>query len=525
MIAIEGITLVPGSAAGAAMVIQPESADDSSSDDARNPRAGFAAARDAAEAELRGRIETLAEGPAREILRAHLALIADPILLGAVRSHIDAGLGAAAAIGRARADLVARFEALHDPVLRARAADLSDVCGYLARYFEPHRNGLDGARQRVVCAVELSPAQLLEFAAAPPLAFALESRADTSHAAILLRALGVPAMIGVDRIASLVRTGDRLLVDADSGRVILDPDASHTIATPAMSPVESDFAPARTEDGTSIAVTATIGGAADAQRAIGAGADGVGLFRTEWLFLRGECLPSEDEQYTAYRDVAHVAGDRPVTVRIIDLGGDKQPAALRLPAERNPALGLRGVRLALAYPELLETQLRALVRAFGGDLRVMLPMVNDPIEVLHVRRMLDRIAGGYQLGAMIETPAAALMASELAAVTDFLSLGTNDLTQYVLAADRESHLTAAHQKPVHPAVLRLVRLAAEDIVRAGRPLSVCGEYARDPVVAPIFVGLGVTELSVAPDAIAATKRLVRTMNASHPDVRAPRDPR
>jgi multiphosphoryl transfer protein len=173
------------------------------------------------------------------------------------------------------------------------------------------------------------------------------------------------------------------------------------------------------------------------------------------------------------------------------------------------------VRLALAYPDLLDMQIRALVRAFGRALRVMLPMVTDPGEVLQVRRILDRVAGGsYQLGAMIETPAAALMATELAAVTDFVSLGTNDLTQYVLAADREGQIAAVDRKSVHPAVLRLIRLAAADIVRAGRSLSVCGEYARDPLVAPILVGMGVTELSVAPDAIVATKRLVRGISTA-----------
>jgi phosphocarrier protein FPr len=515
MIVLEGITLVSGSAAGAAIVIQPEQAERGSSEDTRDPRERFAEARQSAAAELRRRIETLNDEAARQILRAHLALMTDPMLLSAVATHIDAGFGAAAAIGRARTDLVARFEALKDPVLRARAADLSDVCGYFARHFEQPQDGSGSARGRVVCAVELSPAQLLELAGAPPVAFALESRADTSHAAILLRALGVPAIVGVERIASLVRNGDRLLVDANQGRVILDPGADDTIAASTMTRIESDCDLAQMQDGTSVAVTATIAGPADVGRAMRAGADGVGLFRTEWLFLRRERWPSEDEQFEAYRDVARLAEDRPVTVRIMDLGGDKQPPALRLPVERNPALGLRGVRLALAYPDLLDTQIRALVRAFGRALRVMLPMVIDPGEVLQVRRILDRVASGsYKLGAMIETPAAALMSAELAAVTDFLSLGTNDLAQYVLAADRESQIAAPDQKPVHPAILRLIRLAAADIVRAGRPLSVCGEYARDPLVAPILVGMGVRELSVAPDAIVATKRLVRQMSTA-----------
>ena len=394
MIAIEGITLVPGRAAGEAVVIPPEQANCDYLDEPRNARERFAEAQHAAQAELRSRVEALADGAARQILIAHLALMTDPMLVTSVTRHIDAGLGAAAAIGKARTDLIARFETLNDPVLRARAADLSDVCGYLARYFERHREALNRAKGCVVCAAELAPTQLLEFAAAPPLTFALESRADTSHAAILLRALGVPAMIGVERIASLVRNGDCVLVDATRGRVILDPGLDDTIGPSTMTRIESDCDPARTQDGTSIAVTATIAETADVRRAMSVGADGVGLFRTEWLFLRRGRWPSEDEQFEAYRDVARVAEDRPVTVRIMDLGGDKQPVALRLPVERNPALGSRGVRLALAYPKRHGHAVHTRNRVQEGPNGVLdIPIhVARPANVLHAETPFGRNA-------------------------------------------------------------------------------------------------------------------------------------
>ena len=249
MIAMAGITLVPGIAAGEAFVIETGQVDGGPLDDARDAREQFAAARNAAEAGLRTRIATLPDGPARDILCAHLALIADPILLAAVAAHMDAGLGVGAAIASARSELVARFEALRDPVLRARAADLSDVCGYLTRYFHRRQDTLNGARGHVVCAAELSPAQVVELAAEPPLAFVLESRADTSHAAILLRALGVPAVIGVERIASVVRNGQRLLVDAARNRVILDPSEEDEIDISMAAAAESDQSRARTQDG------------------------------------------------------------------------------------------------------------------------------------------------------------------------------------------------------------------------------------------------------------------------------------
>jgi phosphoenolpyruvate-protein kinase (PTS system EI component) len=352
-----------------------------------------------------------------------------------------------------------------------------------------------------------------------PLAIVLETSVDTSHAAILMRALGVPAVIGLPRITGVAGDGDLLVVDGTRGRVVVNPEPAalaRVEVAPMAGPADSDVEPVRTLDGAAVAITATVVDAADARCALAAGADGIGLFRTEWLFLRGDTLPSEQMQYEVYRDVAALAGERPVTMRAIDLGSDKRPPALPLSQEPNPALGLRGVRLAFAYPDLMKTQLRALFRAFDGRrLRLLLPMVNDLDDVARMRELLDQAGVGcrqFEMGVMIETPAAALMADELAAAVDFLSLGTNDLTQYVLAVDRDSPWTAALYRPLHPAVLRILRHVTTAAARCGRPVAVCGEAASGPVAAPLLVGMGVTELSVPAAAVAYSKRLIRRIS-------------
>jgi phosphoenolpyruvate-protein kinase (PTS system EI component) len=261
---------------------------------------------------------------------------------------------------------------------------------------------------------------------------------------------------------------------------------------------------------------------ADARGALAAGADGIGLCRTEWLFVRTNALPSETVQYGAYRDISVFADDRPVTMRTVDLGGDKWPPGLPPLREANPALGLRGVRLAFAYPDLMKTQIRALFRAFEGRrLRLLIPMVNDVDDVGRARELIQEVDADieqFEIGVMIETPAAALMADELAAAVDFFSVGTNDLTQYVLAADRDSQWTARVYQPLHPAVLRILHHAICAATRHNRPVAVCGEAASSPLAAPLLVGMGVTELSVPSTAVPRTKQLIRQVSKA--DARA-----
>lgn len=525
MITLDGIALSPGVARGTVVTVRPPAAPTRPREDHRGARAQFADARRRAEAELRRAFDALPgiDGPARQILRAHLSLVADPALVGEVESRIDGDrLTALDALERAAAALVSRFEALGDPVLRSRAADLRDVCDCIARHLVGETPAADpvAPEPRVVCATDLTPAQVLKLALDRPLAFVLERGAETSHAAILMRALAIPAVIGVPRAMALVEDGDLVVVDGDRGQVVVRPNENASDRGPApdvMTALESDPEPAATRDGVTIAVTASIGDAADARRAIAAGADGIGLFRTESLFLRSDRLPSEDAQCASYRDVFDAVGSRPLTLRLLDLGADKQPAALQLPHEPNPALGLRGVRLSLVRPDLLMTQLRALLRAADGRrLRLLLPMVVDTADLARVREFIEEASRGIpsgppniEVGAMVETPAAALTAEELVQAADFLSIGTNDLAQYVLAADRDSAPMAPYYQPLHPAVLRLVRDVVAAARRQGKPVSICGETAADPLAIPLFIGMGVTELSVHPSAIARVKAQVR----------------
>lgn len=514
MTTLTGIPLVPGSAAGPALVI--DAARDPAAlrgvpDDARED---LASARRAARDELTTALGSLPDGPAREIVRAHLALLRDPLLIGEIDSGIDRGLGAREAVTHASASLAARFGTLADPALRARAADLRDVCDCLARHLAGRAPAFLAAESHIVCAAELSPAQVLQFIQRRPVAIVLESCVAVSHAAILVRALGVPAVIGVPSITALVHDGDLLVVDGTRGEVFINAEGDALTAPEfARDSCESDPEPVRTEDGTAIAVTATVLDVSDVQRAFAAGADGIGLFRTEWLFMRADTLPSEQVQCDAYRQVAELAERRPVTMRTIDLGSDKRPPGLPLAQERNPALGMRGMRLAFAYPDLLKTQLRALFRSFDGrPLRLLLPMVTDADDVARTRTLIAEAGvprDAFELAIMIETPAAALMARELAAAVDFLSLGTNDLTQYVLAADRENQSMAGVYTPLHPAVLRLVRQVVNAAEQSGKRVGVCGEAAADPVAASLLVGMGARELSVPWSAVPQIKRVIR----------------
>jgi phosphocarrier protein FPr/phosphocarrier protein len=276
--------------------------------------------------------------------------------------------------------------------------------------------------------------------------------------------------------------------------------------------------PCLTADGVRIEVFANLASVEDAEAAVAAGAEGCGLLRTEFLFVDREAPPSKEEQESTYANIASVLGKRPLIVRTLDVGADKAVPYIALPSEENPALGLRGIRLSFARPDLLATQLAAIVAAIPREqCRIMLPMVSEVDELRQVRRMLAAVleAAGVTdaipLGAMIETPAAAVLADSIAAEADFLSVGTNDLTQYVLAADRGNTAVSARADPLHPAVLRLIRQAAEGAQKHKRWIGVCGGLASDPLAAAILIGLGVTELSAAPAAVPAIKAVIRRL--------------
>ena len=469
-------------------------------------------------------------GASSAIAAAHAALLDDPALTEAARAAFDAGAPAGRAWQAATAGCAALLRATGDPLLIERIADLADLEHQLLALLYPDIAAAPPPRLppgAVVIAGELLPSQFMALDRDRLAGIATAGGGPTSHVAILAAAAGVPMLVAGGTALLDVPEGRTVILDADAGWLDSDPGtASLAQAEERLAgqrrrrSTETAAAQAecRMADGTRIEVFANLSSVDEAARAVDHGAEGCGLLRTEFLFLERDSAPSEDEQAAAYAAIAATLGDRPLIVRTLDIGGDKPVAYLPFTVEDNPALGGRGVRFSLARPDLLDSQLRAILRAVPGDqCRIMVPMVIAPSELAAVSAALDRamVATGRshrpQLGVMVETPAAALLAHALAVDADFLSIGSNDLTQYALAADRGNPATAALIDPLNPAVLRLIALAAEGAAAHGRWLGVCGGVASDPAAAAILIGLGVTELSAAPAAIPAVKARVRTL--------------
>jgi phosphocarrier protein FPr/phosphocarrier protein len=377
----------------------------------------------------------------------------------------------------------------------------------------------------VLMADDLLPSELTALDGTKLAAICLSGGGATSHVAILAAAMEVPMLIGLGAGLREIADGTLVIVDADGGQLRTAPTAAEIeLARAALESRRLKRAALRAAaqtacralDGTRVEVFANLGNITDAAAAAANGAEGCGLLRTEFLFIDRETAPSEEEQLDAYQGIANALGDVPVILRLMDVGGDKPLPYLPLAAEENPALGMRGVRTALARPDLMRTQLRAALRVVPfGKVRLLIPMVTDAAEIRAVRNIVDDVTrelrrpGRIELGAMIETPAAALMAAELAREIDFLSIGSNDLTQYTLAMDRGHPELARRTDALHPAVLKLVAAAANAGVAAGKLVAICGGVAADSQAVPSLLGLGLRELSVVPAAIPGIKRQIR----------------
>jgi multiphosphoryl transfer protein len=538
----------------------------------------LAAARTAIEHD-RGVIAGRAGAAEAEIFDAHLALLDDDALLEPTRAAIDGGQAAETAWYHATEHVAAVYRALPEPLLAERATDVIDVgrrvMAALARAAgtagrDPGAAAADTAdatpgnvwprgeakssrrpgagepdadagrptsptgdasalSPAIVIADELTPADAAGLDPERVLGIVTARGSATAHAAILARALGLPAVVGLGDTVLGIADATTLLLDGEAGTVTVDPDAALIAA--ATQRGERDRAahqaaqarahePAVTTDGTRIEVFANLGSTADAHRAVDAGAEGVGLLRTEFLFLDRATLPGEDEQTEQLTEIATALEGRPLIVRTLDAGADKPLPALPMAPEQNPFLGVRGIRLSLAKPEVLATQLRAALRvaAAGHLLKLMLPMVAtlDEItaatELLQQARLQTGIEAPIELGIMVEIPAAALTAARLAPHVDFFSIGTNDLTQYTMAAERGNARLAELLDGPQPAVLRLVHETVRAATAHGRWVGVCGELAGDPAAAVLLAGLGVTELSMAPGLIAAVKQALRAVS-------------
>ncbi len=464
----------------------------------------------------------------RGILDAHLAFLDDPALVEASREAICQGLSAGLAWRGAVRAHVEVLEGLGDPRLAERADDLKDlerqVLLELSGEVTAARPLPDNA---ILLAQDLLPSQLIALDASRIAGLCLARGGPTSHVAILAATMNIPAVVAAGPRVLGIEDGALLILDGDAGLLQVAPKPAEieaaqlrlaAVRARRRSAQAAAHEDCRTADGVRIEVFANVASVAEAGSAAAMGAEGCGLLRTEFLFLDRQTAPTEDEQAAQYQAIADAFDGRPVIVRTLDAGGDKPLAYLTLPPEENPALGLRGVRVGLWRPELLKTQIRAILRVRPyGQCRIMLPMVSSLAELTAVRVMADEIAAELgqatrpSVGVMVETPAAAVTADLLAGEADFLSLGTNDLSQYALAMDRTNPELAGQIDALHPAVLRLIGMAAEGGAERERMVAVCGALASDLAAVPILLGLGVTELSGAASAVPEIKALVRTL--------------
>ncbi len=463
-----------------------------------------------------------------DIFDVHLEIMDDPDLLDAVLTKIN-GQQSAAQAWQATIDARAKLVAgLDDPLLAARSADLHDVGYRVLRLLV----GADDQGHKlpdhpvIILAHDLSPSDTAALDKDKVLGFCTAVGGPTAHSAIIARALSLPAIVSAGEKVLEIEDGTQVIVNGATGMLTIGPDetaVSQAKTAQQQWQAQRDAAekraadPAITQDGHRVEIVANIGGLADAQQAMASGAEGVGLLRTEFLFLDRAEAPTEGEQFTVYRDVVQAMQGQPVIIRTLDIGGDKPLPYIEVPPEANPFLGERGIRLCLNRPDLLRQQLRAILRATTfGKLRIMFPMVADVAEWRAARAMVEELRNELnmppvELGIMIEIPSAALMADAFAPEVDFFSVGTNDLTQYTLAMDRMHPSLAGKSDGLHPAVLRLISRTVEAAHACGKWVGVCGELGADPQAVPILIGLGVDELSVSVPAIPTVKAQVRSL--------------
>ncbi len=482
-----------------------------------------------ARGEVRQRLEALARDAtptAREIITAHLEFVDDWELVAAARRSISHGKSAAYAWRRAVRDSADALRALGDARIAERVDDLLDLERQVLVALLGHTptTQIDIPDRAIVLAEDLKPSQFVSLDAHRLAGICLAAGGPTSHVSILAAAVGVPTLVAAGHGVLEIKDGTTLILDAEQGTLRVAPDATElahaerTLASRRQRMAAERSAAqnqCRMADGTRIEVFANLGSLAEATTAVAQGAEGCGLLRTEFLFLEREEAPDEHEQLHCYQEIADALAGRPLIIRTLDIGGDKPIPYLPLPAEENPALGLRGIRTSLWQPDLLRAQLRALLQVRpAGQCRVLLPMITDVAEVRVVRGMIDEIrrelgtTTSLQVGVMIETPASAVIADQLAREVDFFSIGTNDLTQYTLAMDRGHADLAARIDGLHPAILRLIAMTAEAGNRHGRLVAMCGGLASDPVAVPVLLGLGVSEISVVPSIIPQLKHLI-----------------
>jgi phosphotransferase system enzyme I (PtsI) len=547
---LQGVGVSPGVAAGPVHLLHTDPSpivpDPIPPERVEAEIARFDQARAAARAELealRDRVHDVLGDPYAGILGAQLLILDDPGLVTKTAQRIRVGrVSARWAFKEVVGEYARRFETVEHKYFRERGGDLSDVHRRVQRRLlgEPGSSEALPEGPTIVVAHSLVPSDTIVLAGKGVIGLATDVGGRTSHTAILAQALSVPAVAGLHDVTQRVHSGDPIVIDGDTGQVQLRPTDAEieraderrqnrvALERQAMGPAEEQ--PAVTTDGVRVVLRANIEFPGDADSAERFGAEGIGLYRSEFLFLTcSPELPTEEQHFEAYREIADRVAPHPAVIRTFDLGGEKYFHEVLARDSADPVLGLRGVRLCLRRPDVFRPQLRGLLRAAGAvpaaDVRIMLPLVTTAGEVRQVRALLDEEIAQLRaeglparadapLGTMIEVPGAAVAADSLARESDFFSIGTNDLIQYALAVDRGNEAVSYLYQPLHPGVLRMLKFIVESAQRQGIPVSLCGEMAADVGSVGLLVGLGLRELSVQPRSLAAVRQAVREVDAS-----------
>ena len=494
---------------------------------------------------LRERLHGALAKEVGEFLDLHALLLDDPELLHGLDELIRAGRFTADYALRLQRDrLAAVFDGMDDPYLKSRMDDLDHVIGRIHAHLQKRIGGPKGVAGDILVSDNVAPSELAQLQAQGVVAIVTSAGSTLSHSAILARSLHMPLVVGAAKVLQKINDGDVLIVDGASGSIVVEPGPDdlrayrqrlRELAKEQRELGRLRTKPTRTRDGVDIALLANAESREDVAQAHSLGAAGLGLYRTEFLFLQRNELPDEEEQFRVYRDVVLGMSGRPVTIRTLDLGADKADrSGLVLDNEDNPALGLRGVRLSLANGDLFDTQLRAIVRASGyGPVRVLVPMISNREEIVAVRKRLKRVADKLRkegaevaddipLGAMIEVPAAAIALHAFVDIVDFLSIGTNDLVQYLLAADRNNDALGELYSPLNPGVVRLLKHIINVANEHDTPVAVCGEIAGDAALAPLLLALGLTEFSLHPATLLEVRKAIRGSDLSALKARMPK---
>lgn len=470
------------------------------------------------------------------IFQIHIMMLQDEDFFGAIQNMIrEEKVNAEYAVQQTGKQFAEMFATMDDEYMRGRSADVIDISKRLIRSLNPAlANGLDTLTQRtIVGAVDLMPSETVQMNPELVQAFVTKEGSKSSHSAILARTIGIPAVVGLSAGYDELTDGVSLIVDGSAGELILEPDET-TLAVYQKKQAEFELrrqdlqkvkgTKAITKSGVAVEINANIGHPSDVKMVLENDADGIGLFRSEFLYMESSTFPSEEQQFRAYSEVLKKMDGKRVIIRTLDLGADKQVPYLNLPKEENPAMGYRAIRICLDRRELFVTQLRALLRASSfGKLAIMFPMITSVEEVKECKAIVEQVkqdltaektafAPDFELGIMIETPASVMLSEELAKEVDFFSIGTNDLTQYTLAVDRMNHAISKMFDPSHPAVLRMIETTVENGRKAGIWTGICGESAADTKLTEFYLKIGVAELSVTPSAVLELKKAVQQLD-------------